>query len=312
MKDWLLKEEKNKVGRPKLADENVLKKAKMSIFFSILLCVFLSFYFYCNIKGEQPLKFAYHLTLEKVFGAIENKDGFIVSYKYDNDYNYVMEFNVPSSVSNYSGSYKYTLYEMDKNTWKEKETKEFDRNTKSFKINVKSLKNQNKTWKIKLQIVNASSIKKSYAPAGWSFVDSDKNSDMYTYKVFTVKGYYSPVSLNELKEAKKSKDKISVDTKKNDPRCFVINLPANETYDIKIKYTDLNNKSIILSDDKVVTGTKTYKVPNLDRTSLVTIDVYNSKISSLKLSNWKEKTDKGGNTYITNTYVLKPEAAYKN
>lgn len=305
-----MKEEKNKVGRPKLADNEVLKTAKVSILVSLLLCFAFSFYLFCYIKGENPLKYAYHLSLEKVFGVIENKNGFLVNYKYDNNYDYVMEFKVPSSVSNYSGSYKYTLYEMNGDTWKKVKNVELDRSTKSFKVKVKSLKNQNKTWKITLQIVNASKIDKSYAPAGWTFVDAKDNADMYAYKLFTVKGYYSPVSLSEVREAKKNKDKVTVSTDKSDPRSFIVSLPSGKTFDVRIKYTDVNQKDIILADDKNVTNKLTYKVPVLNKVSYVTINVYNPDVEDLKLSNWSLKTDNKGNKYITNRYPLKPSKAY--
>ena len=37
MKEWLLKDEKNKVGRPKLANDEVLKKAKISIAIGLII-----------------------------------------------------------------------------------------------------------------------------------------------------------------------------------------------------------------------------------------------------------------------------------
>lgn len=310
MKEWLLKEEKNKVGRPKLANEDILKKARISIVLSLLLCFLLTFSFVSILKETSPIDLAYHLTFEKIFGAIENKNGFIVKYKYNNDSNYVIDFSVSSSVDSYSGNYKYTLYEMNGNNWKEKETKEFEKGTDSFKVTVDSLKNQNKTWKIKLQITNASKITESYAPSGWSFVNAKENENMYAYKIFTVKGYYSPVMLDEIKEAKKSPEKITVETKKNTPRSFILNLPKDNSYDVKVSYTDVNSKNIILSNDKGINDTKIYSVPNLNKSTLVTFKIYSSNISDLKLSNWKEEIDKNEKTYITNTYVLKPENAY--
>ena len=131
MREWLLKdEEKNPVGRPKLAREDVLKKAKASIYISIAICIMLSVCFFAEMKDEDPLKFTYHLTFEKLFGAIENKNGFIVKEKYDNESNYVMEVSIPSVIDRYQGSYRYTLYEMDGNSWKEKETKEIEKKEK--------------------------------------------------------------------------------------------------------------------------------------------------------------------------------------
>lgn len=310
MKQWLLKEEKNKVGRPKLANDEVIKKAKITLCFSLFLCVLLSFYFAGEVTGKDPLKIAYSVSLEKVFGALENKNGFIVKESYDKNNNYVMEINIPSSVDNYSGSYKYTLYEMKNDSWEEKETKEIKEGTSSFKIVINSLKNQNKTWKIKLQIINGSKIEKSYAPYGWNFVDAEENENMYTYKVFTVKGYYSPIEQGEIKEANNSDNKVTLNTKKNEPRLFILNLPSDNTYDVVVKYTDVNSKSITLANDKGITGSKVYSIPNLDKATLVTFKVYGDNVKTLKLSNWKEETDSKGNTYITNTYILKPEKAY--
>lgn len=312
MRDWLLKDEKAKVGRPKLANEEVLKKAKVSIALSLLVCFIMTFSFMSTLKGVSPFTLAYHLTLEKMFGALENKNGFIVKTTYDKDSNYVMEFSIPENVDRYSGSYKYTLYEMNGNSWIEKETKEIEKGTTNFKINIKSLKNKSKTWKIKFQIVNGSKIKESYAPFGWTFVDAEDNANMYAYKIFTVKGYYSPVSLDEIKESKKNKDKVTIITKKEDPRQFTLNLPSNNTYNVSVKYTDANAKKVLLADDKDVSGRKTYSIPNMNRITQVTFKIYSSNLDGIKLSNWKKETDKKGNSYITNTYVLKPEQTYKN
>lgn len=310
MKEWLLKDEKAKVGRPKLADETVLKKAKLTICLSLFLCVLFSFYFAGVITGENPLKLAYHVSLEKVFGAIENKNGFLVNYKYDDNYNYVMEFKIPQTIDRYSGSYEYTLYEMNENEWKEVESKRIDKGTSAFKVTVKSEKNQNKTWKIKLQILDAAKIEESYAPAGWTFMNAGENKDMYAYKVFTVKGYYSPVTLEEINEAKKNQDKITVTTERSNPRLLTINLPDSSFYDVKVTYTDTYSKKVVLVDDKEVSGKNEYEVPNINKITNATVKVYGDNLSSLKLSNWKEDKDKNGNSYITNTYLLKPEQTY--
>ena len=311
MREWLLKdEEKNPVGRPKLAREDVLKKAKASIYISIAICIMLSVCFFAEMKNEDPLKFTYHLTFEKLFGAIENKNGFIAKESYDKESNFVMDISIPSSVNRYSGNYKYTLYEMNGNSWKEKETKEIEKGTKNFRIKINSLKNENKTWKIKLQIINASKISETYEPAGWSFVKSDKNEEMYAYKVFTVKGYYSPVSLNEIKEEKKIKDKISVMTNKNEPRKFILLLPTNNTYDVKVTYTDVSGKKVILKEDDDISGKVSYDIPNINKSTLVTFKISGFNVSNIKLSNWKEETEKSGDKVIKGTYVLKPERAY--
>ena len=308
MREWLLKDEKAKVGRPRLANEQVLKKAKLLIFLSLFLCVVFSFYFAGLLTGENPLKLAYHVSLEKVFGAIENKNGFIVNYKYDSNYNYVMEFKVPSTVDRYSGSYEYTLYEMSGNKWNKVKSKTLPKGTNNFKVVVESKKNQNKTWKIKLQITDAAKIKDSYAPFGWSFVSANENKDMYSYKIFTVKGYYSPVPLEEIKEAKENKDKITVSTKKENPRCFIVSLPENQTYAVKVTYTDVDSKKIVLVNEKNVSGKKEYTIPNVNKLTNVTIRIKGDNLKELMLSNWKLKEGSS----ISNTYLLKPERTYQN
>ena len=237
-------------------------------------------------------------------------NGFIVKEKYDNESNYVMEVSIPSVIDRYQGSYRYTLYEMDGNSWKEKETKEIEKKAKNFKIKIDSLKNQNKTWKIKLQIINASKISETYEPTGWSFMDSSKSEDKYAYKIFTVKGYYSPVTKEEIKESINNKDKISVSTNKNEPRKFILLLPTNNTYDVKVTYTDVSGKNVILKEDSDVNGNISYTIPNINRASIVTFKVKGFNTSSLKLSSWKEETDKSGDKVIKGTYVLKPERAY--
>ncbi len=312
MKEWLLKEEKNKVGRPKLADVDAIKKSKKMIVLSLLLCLVLSFFLIDIVTGKSPLKTIYHLTLEKTFGALENKDGFMVNYKYDDNHDYVMEFKVPNSVSNYSGGYKYSLYEMTKNEWELKKVKEYDSNTKSFKIKINSVKNQNKTWKIKLEITNAAKIDKSYAPSGWNFNDGEKNSDKYAYKVFTVKGYYSPVLNEEIKEAKKSKGKIVVSTLKENPRNFTVTLPDNNIYKIIVKYTDVSNKNVMLKTFDNAVNKINVVVPNVNKSTKVTFMIYGNNIKKLKLSNWKYKKDNNKKAYITNSYILKPENTYKD
>lgn len=311
MKEWLLKDEKKKVGRPKLASDDVLKKAKISMAVSLVICFVLMFSFFSILKGTSPTKLAYSLTFEKMFGMLENKNGFLVNDFYDSNDNYVMEFKVPDVVYNYSGSYKYTLYELSNNEWKKTESKSFDNETKSFKVKIKSVKNQNKTWKIKLQITNASNIKKSYAPASWYFNDAEKSKDMYAYKVFTVKGYYSPVTNEEIKLANKNQDKITIETKKGDPRTFILNLP-NGNYNVIVKYTDASSKEVLLANDKNVTGTLKYSVPGLNRSTKVSFKIYGSNVNELKLSNWKYVENSKKGNYITNTYILKPENTYKN
>ena len=141
-------------------------------------------------------------------------------------------------------------------------------------------------------------------------MDSSKSEDKYAYKIFTVKGYYSPVTKEEIKEAKNNKDKISVSTNKNEPRKFILSLPTNNIYDVKVTYTDVSGKSVVLKEDSDITGNISYNIPNINRSSLVTFKVSGFNTSRLKLSSWKEETDKNGDEMIKGTYVLKPERAY--
>ena len=57
MREWLLKEEeeKNKVGRPRLAREEALKKARISIIISVVLIFTLLISFLSIVKKESPL-----------------------------------------------------------------------------------------------------------------------------------------------------------------------------------------------------------------------------------------------------------------
>lgn len=306
MKEWLLKEEKNKVGRPRLADEKVLKKAKLLLAFSVLFTFFLCFSFFSVLNGSTPSEYAKELLSAKLQGVIEKKDAFLVNEYYNDNHNYVINFKITDVIYAYSGSYVITIYELENNDWKESQTKEFDAEERDFKVVVKSLKNENKTYKIKFQIKNASSITRSYAPYGWSFVNGDTNEDKYAYKTFTVKGYYSPVSLDEINEAKESNNKITVTTTKKEPRCFIVSLPSGE-FKINVKYTDDSDKKILLESDSSLTGEKTYCVPNQNKSSNVTFKIYADNVKKLKLSNWQD-----GDGYITNTYLLKPQAAYEN
>ena len=306
MKEWLLKEDdKYKVGRPKLANSRALKTAHISIGVSLCLCFILFLSFIANIKGESPLNLAYKISFEKMFGAIENKNGFIAKEYYDKNSNYVMELKTSNKVDSYQASYKYTLYRLSNNEWKEYKTKEIKKGTKSFKIKIASLKNKNVTWKIKLQVVNGSYVDKSFAPGGWQFTDSKENDQKYASYVFTVKGYYSPITLSEVKEAKKNTDKIRIETNKNNPRIFIFKTPVEVK--VQVTYTDSSKK--IKMKPVVVTNEEQFKIPNLSRLSQVTFKVYGSNLDNKKLSNWTLSED---NTYIANTYLLKPESAYKD
>ncbi len=305
MKEWLLTEDgKNKVGRPKLADSKILNKARISICACFVICIILFISFVGTMKNEAPLKFFYSATFEKIFGTIENKNGFLVNEYYKKN-DYVMEIKPSSMVESYQGSYKYTLYKLEDNEWVEKESKTIKKDAKSFNINIKSACNKNVTWKIKLQITNGSKIQKSFAPASWKFMDSESTSSKYAYKVFTVKGYYSPISNDELKDAKKNNNKIMISTNKNDPRTFIINTPIK--IKVKVSYTDLNK--VIKLKDIEITDEEKITIPNLSKISNVTFKIYADDIGSYKLDNWSLSEN---NKYITNTYLLKPEAAYKN
>ena len=235
MREWLLKEEeKNKVGRPRLADNDAISTAKKLVYLGFIMVIILSFSFICVLKGESPQKILYNMTLEKVFGALENKDGFIVSNYYDKNYDYIIDVKVPLSVRKYQGNYKYTLYKSEKNSWIKKEEKVIDKSKKEFTIKVSSIRNKNVTWKVKLELVNASKVDKSFAPSNWSFVDS-KDSKKYAYNIFTVKGYYSPVDNRDINI--KDSSKISITTPKNNPRKFIVDLKDNNGT-IDAYYTD--------------------------------------------------------------------------
>lgn len=314
MKGKLLKEEKAKVGRPKLAEENAIKKAKISIAFCFLLCLFLVLSFICQLSGESFNDFVYKLSFNKLTGMGNNPNGFIEKSYYDSSYNYVMEIKIPDSVDRYSGSYKYTTYYLKGNDWVKDKTENIEKGTRNIKLKLDSKKNENITWKIKFQIVNGAKIKESYAPYSWKFVDAKNASDKYVYKIFTVKGYYSPVTISEIKEANKNKKKLNVTTDKKDPRTLNVNLPDGN-YDVLVKYTDITGKDDVLAKDKNVSKKVSYKIPSLDRSTKVTIMVYSSDKKSLEkniLSNWKIKSDKNKASYATNYYVVKPEKSYEN
>lgn len=314
MREWLLKEDKAKVGRPKLADNEAVRKAKILIFICLFSCAIMAFSFISIIKGVSPFRYAYALTIEKLVGSSENPDGFITKSYYDDNYNYVMEIKIPRQVSSYSGNYKYSTYYLKDDNWVKKETKEFPKDTDKILVRIDALKNKNVTWKIDLQILNAAAINKSYAPSGWTFVDANKQEDKRASKVFTVKGYYSPVPIDEIKEVAKKKDKLSVATSRDNPRAFTLNLPANGSYDVVVKYTDTAGKEVTLAKDSGITGKKVYQVPNLDRSTKVSFKIWgiNTSVKDLKLSRWSAVKDKHGNYYVTNTYVLKPARSYEN
>ena len=310
----LKEEEKAKVGRPKLADSNEVRKAKITLFLSLLSCFILGFVLVCIIKNESPIEYGYNLTIGKLTGNVNNKDTLNVKDYYDSNHDYIMDIKIPDSVDRYSGSYKYTIYYLKNNKWVKKETKEFERGKRRIKVKIVSEKNKNITWKIKFQIVNGSKIEKSYAPFLWKYVDAKENVDKYVYKIFTVKGYYSPVNLSEIKEFEKSKNKIGVYTLKEDARELRVSLPDGK-YGIKIKYTDVSGKEVVIADDKEIEKEALYKIPNQERSTKVTIMVENDNNSKgnmekKTLSNWTINKGKNGNYYATNHYILKPESSY--
>ena len=304
-------EEKRKVGRPRLAEDDIIEKSKRMIFMSITVCLVLGYFFFSSLNGKSPIDTFYSLSFEKVFGQLNNKDGFLVSSYYDDNLDFVVVLKPSDTVKSYQGNYFYETYYLKDNKWIKKEEKEIYRNKDSFKIKFESKKNKNVAWKIKLQIKNGSQITKSFAPHSWVYVDSDKQEEKYAYKVITVKGYYSPVS------EKNSKDdnKLKIYTNKNDERNFILDL-VNTKYSCTVSYNDASKKIIVLKDYKNILGKSNYKVPNLKVTTTVNFKVYvdnvneKKELEKYKPSTWKIKKDKNGNYYITNNYVLKPHQIY--
>ena len=312
MREWLLKDyEKAKVGRPKLASDDVLRKAEISIVLSFIVCVVMIFIFICNIKGLKPLNVLYKNTIQRLTATSSNTTGFIVKEKYDSSNDYILELTPSNKIKSYGGKYKYILYKLDKDNWKKIDEKIVDKKVNKIKIKVESLKNTNATYKVSVYILDSKKITRSFEPFSWKFVDSKKDSEKQAYKVFTVKGFYSPISNDEIKEAKKeAKNKITVYTNKEDSRKFYISVPKG-TYKINIKYTDDEGKEILLKKDENLTGTTSFIVPSTNKLSKVTIKIWqDSNIDKLKLSNWSLKKDKQNNDYITNTYMLKPSSKY--
>ena len=312
MREWLLKDhEKAKVGRPKLASDDVLRKAEISIVLSFIVCVVMIFIFICNIKGLKPLNVLYKNTIQRLTATSSNTTGFIVKEKYDSSNDYIMELTPSNKIKSYGGKYKYILYKLDKDNWKKIDEKIVDKKVNKIKIKVESLKNTNATYKVSVYILDSKKITRSFEPFSWKFVDSKKDSEKQAYKVFTVKGFYSPITNDEIKEAKKeAKNKITVYTNKEDSRKFYISVPKG-TYKINIKYTDDEGKEILLKKDENLTGTTSFIVPSTNKLSKVTIKIWqDSNIDKLKLSNWSLKKDKQNNDYITNTYMLKPSSKY--
>lgn len=300
MIEWLLKEEaKAKVGRPKLANTTEVIRAKKSIIFGIICCAILIFGFICAYKNVSPLTYMHHLTLEKYVGSMYNHAGFNIKEYYNSDNDLIVDFKLGELST--KAKYKYVVYKLVNNEWKKEKSKNVDGN---FKIKFESLKNNTQTFKVNLYVNSSHNIDKSYIPYGWQSINTNSNKKIAAYKLFTVKGYYSPVSLLEEKDAKKHPNKISVFTNKNKPRTFILDL-KDASYKVMIKYSDDTGKKVVLSNS-VVSDIKAYTIPAINKVSEVTIRVYGNDLQAKKLDNWKS-----GSGYIENTYFLKPESSYK-
>lgn len=316
MREWLLKDEKkNKVGRPKLADDTIIKKSVALVFVCLVACFILTFGFICSLKNVSPIDYAHLLITQNLFANVNNKNGFIINEKYDKENNYIMNVKTSKTVDSYSGSYKYVLYKLTGSKWKKVSEKKYPVKTKSFDIKIDSLKNKNQTYKISLYILNASKIEKSFAPFSWDFSDSSNQSEKHAYKVFTVKGYYSPVPIDEINEIKEKKEVVNISTDKENPRIIKLSVP-NYNYSVKVKYTDETDKEISLLEDEKRGNESIYKIPSVNKSTKVTIKVWidnisKEKLEKIKLSSWILKTDSKGQNYIETTYILKPEKNYK-
>lgn len=307
MKEWLLKEDaKNKVGRPKLADTDEIKKSKKMILFGLIIVFILGFMFISTMKNIKPYELLYNISLEKIFGKLENKDGFIVNNYYDKNKDYIIDVKVPLSVSKYQGSYKYTLYKLKNDIWVKKEEKTISRTKNEFKIKVLSKRNINTTWKIKLELVNAANVDKSFAPSSYTFVDS-KDAKKYAYNVFTVKGFYSPVNNSD---SSLNDNKISVTTPKNNPRKFIIDL-KNNTGNLKVTYTDSTKKINTLDKLTKKGNIVSFVIPNSNKLTNIKISFKTNNDSDIKPNSWVKETKSDGIYYLGN-YNLKPESSYKN
>lgn len=305
MREWLLQDEKAKVGRPKLATENLINKSKKLLVIAFLSCFLLSFCFISEINGKDPIKYAYSLTFSKFFGQIENPNGYKVKTYYNKDNNYIMDINVPANIKKMEGKLIYTTYYLKNNEWVEFEQKEIK--SDKYRIIFKSKKNKNTTWKIKLQLIDSLKYKETYEPSTWSFYKSDKKNESYAYKVFTVKGYYSPVSLLELKESKK-KD-IFILTPKSNPRKFIINIDKYK-YDINVSYIDSTNTKVKLESKKDLNKSTSYEIPEMEKATDVTFKICINELSKEKLEKLVPSTWKIEKSCAKASYILKPKAAY--
>ncbi len=305
MREWLLQDEKAKVGRPKLATENLINKSKKMLVIAFLSCFVLSFFFVSEINGKEPIKYAYSLTFAKLFGQIENPNGYKVKTKYSKDKNYIMDITVPATVKKLEGKLIYTTYYLKNNEWIEFEKKEIKND--NYRIIFKSKKNKNTTWKIKLQLVDSIKYKNTYEPSTWSFYKSDKKNESYAYKIFTVKGYYSPVPILELNDIKKKE--IYISTPKSNPRKFTFNIDKYK-YDIKVTYIDSSGTKVKLVDKKDVLGNTSYEIPEMERATNVTFKICIDELSKDKLEKIVPSTWKVEKSCLEAKYILKPKAAY--
>ena len=314
MIEWLLKEEeKNKVGRPLLARGETLKKSFYMIGLSLVCVVILSFSFVCKISNKSPLYYLSKYNSFKFLANVNNNNGFIVN-NYYKDNKYVIKVSITDKLKSYSGKYRYILYEYKDNSWNECDSKVFKNNTRNFKVEIKQKKNKNEKYKIRLEVTDSSKIDESFAPTGWKFEEDGKNNIKYTYNVFTVSGYYSPIDNKEYKEAKKEKNKVSISTDELNPRKFIID-NKNINYSVLVSYTDDDKKVVNLKKQENITEKTEYVIPSIRRVSTVTFKIWLNDVSSkdvkdYKLSNWViEKDD--GKYYLKVIYKLKPTLSYK-
>lgn len=310
MKQWLLEGEKAKVGRPKLANEDLVKKSMKMIITSFVICFVMLFCFYSYIKGSTPFEMLYSFSFEKLLGSIDNKDGFIVEEKYKNN-DYVMSIKPSLELKKYKATFEYTTYYLKNNEWVKYDSKKIENNS-TFNIKFESLQNVNRTWKVKISVITDKTIDKKYNPYAWKFVDSNEDNS-YTYKVFTVKGYYSPIKKEESKSYKED-SKIIINTEKNNPRKFNIKIDESN-YSLKVTYTDDNDKKTLLINDDYYSN-NSFTIPNINKCSNVELKIYikdindEESLDKIKPATWEIKKDSKNNYYITNTYLLKPEQAY--
>ena len=314
MIEWLLKEEeKNKVGRPVLAKSDTVKKSFYMLVFCVLIIACLSFSFFCVVTKKSPLYYVSKYSKSKLLANVNNKNGFIVKNHYK-DNNYVIKVDVSNKVKSYSGKYRYILYEYKKGTWNECDTNTYDNDKTSYKILIERKKNKNVTYKLRLEVTDGSKIDESFAPMGWEYLSDKKNNIMYTYNIFTVDGYYSPIDNSETKEAEKKENKISILTDEINPRKFIVD-NKSMNYDVLVSYTDDDGKIVKLKKIENQNDKTEFDIPVLNRVSDVTFkiwlnDVASSDIKDYKLSNWQlEKSH--GKRYFKVTYKLKPFGSYK-